>query len=67
MEKNDGSTTFRNDASFFRRAGLWTTAAGVSFESFNFPGRYIRHYENLLYIQPADSTLARADATYYIQ
>ncbi|MGP3982395.1 family 43 glycosylhydrolase [Streptomyces sp. KR80] len=67
LEKNDGTTLFKNDATFHRRAGLADSAAGVSFESFNSPGRYIRHYLNDLYVQPADTTLARADATYYAQ
>ncbi|MEV0227039.1 family 43 glycosylhydrolase [Streptomyces sp. NPDC050704] len=66
VEKNDGTTTFKNDASFFRRAGL-ADAAGVSFESLNFPGRYIRHYENLLHTQPVSTTLDRQDATFYAQ
>ncbi|GAA2660733.1 hypothetical protein GCM10010307_78470 [Streptomyces vastus] len=65
VEKNDGSATFRNDATFSRRAGLADSASGVSFESYNFPGRYIRHYENLMYIQPVSTTLDRQDATYY--
>jgi GH43 family beta-xylosidase len=67
VEKNDGTTTFKNDASFVQRAGLSDTAAGVSFESANYPGRYIRHDNNLLYIQPADTTTARADATFYAE
>ena len=41
------------------------TADGVSYESFNFPGRYIRHYNNLLYTQPVSTTLDRQDATFY--
>jgi hypothetical protein len=66
VEKNDGSTIFKNDASFYQRAGL-ADSAGVSFESLNFPGRYIRHYEYLLYTQPADTTTAKADATFYAE
>jgi GH43 family beta-xylosidase len=67
VEKNDGSTTFKNDASFNQRAGLADSADGVSFESLNFPGRYIRHFEKLLYVQPVSTTLDRADATYYAE
>ncbi|WP_409468041.1 family 43 glycosylhydrolase [Streptomyces sp. HC307] len=67
VEKNDGSTTFRNDASFHQRAGLVDSADGVSFESYNFPGRYLRHYDYLLHVQPADTTTARADATFYAE
>ncbi|MET9436674.1 family 43 glycosylhydrolase [Streptomyces sp. NPDC006551] len=67
VEKNDGSATFKNDASFHRRPGLADTAAGVSFESYNYPGRYLRHYEHLLVTQPAGTTAAKADATFYAQ
>ncbi|GHH43902.1 GH43 family beta-xylosidase [Streptomyces candidus] len=67
VEKNDGSTTFRNDSSFHRRPGLSDTVAGVSFESYNFPGRYLRHYANLLVTQPVATTTAKADATFYAQ
>ena len=65
VEKNDGSTVFRNDASFTQRAGLADSADGVSFESYNLPGRYIRHYNNLLYGQALSTTLDQQDATYY--
>jgi hypothetical protein len=66
VEPNDGSTLFRNDASFYQRAGL-SDSAGVSFESYNFPGRYIRHYEYLLYTQPVTTALDRADATFFLE
>jgi hypothetical protein len=49
------------------RAGLADTASGVSFESYSGAGRYLRHYDYLLYTQPADTTLARADATFYAE
>ncbi|MEU1557405.1 family 43 glycosylhydrolase [Streptomyces scabiei] len=67
VEKNDGTTVFRSDASFTQRAGLADSADGISFESYNFPGRYIRHYNNLLYVQPVSTTLDRQDATYYAE
>ncbi|TDC85997.1 alpha-arabinofuranosidase [Micromonospora sp. KC606] len=66
VERNDGSTLFRNDASFFRRAGL-ADSAGVSFESLNFAGRYIRHYEQLLYVQAPSTATDRADATFHLE
>ncbi|MEH1125458.1 family 43 glycosylhydrolase [Micromonospora sp. CPCC 206061] len=66
VERNDGSTLFRNDASFYRRAGLADSAA-VSFESYNFAGRYIRHSNNLMYIQPVSTATDRADATYVLE
>jgi GH43 family beta-xylosidase len=66
LERNDGSTAFRGDASFFRRAGL-ANAASASFESFNNPGRYIRHFSFLLYVQPVATDLDRADATFSLE
>ena len=66
VERNDGSTLFRNDASFFRRAGL-ADAAGVSFESLNFPGRYIRQVNFLLMNQPVSTAADRADATFHLE
>ncbi|GAA4702949.1 hypothetical protein Prum_025110 [Phytohabitans rumicis] len=66
VERSDGSTLFRNDASFYRRAGLADSAA-ASFESYNFAGRYLRHANNLLYIQPVSTATERADATYYLE
>lgn len=66
LERNDGSSLFRGDGSFYRRAGL-ADGAAVSFESYNFSGRYLRHSNNLLYIQPISTALDRADATYYLE
>lgn len=63
MEKADGTALFNGDASFHQRAGL-ADPAGVSFESFNVPGRYIRHANNLLYMQAVAGTTALADATF---
>ncbi|MEU9882739.1 family 43 glycosylhydrolase [Streptomyces phaeochromogenes] len=67
VDKSDGSTGFKSDASFYRRAGLADASAGVSFESYNVAGSYIRHYNYLLVTQPADTTTARADATFYAE
>jgi GH43 family beta-xylosidase len=66
VERSDGSTLFRNDASFFRRAGL-ADAAGVSFESLNFPGRFIRQVNFLLMNQPVSTAADRADATFHLE
>ncbi|MGI5185728.1 family 43 glycosylhydrolase [Dactylosporangium sp. CA-152071] len=67
VERNDGSATFKADASFFRRAGLSTgtgSDAAVSFESQNFPGRYVRHSGADLFVQTATDATSRADATF---
>ncbi|MFF4547961.1 family 43 glycosylhydrolase [Streptomyces sp. NPDC001406] len=67
VEKNDGTATFRSDASFQRHSGLADATAGVSLESYNYPGRYIRHYNNLLYVQTISTALDKADATFYME
>ncbi len=66
VERNDGSSVFRSDASFFRRAGL-ADSAGVSFESYNFAGRYLRHSSSLLYVQAVSTASDRSDATYHLE
>ncbi|TDB79035.1 family 43 glycosylhydrolase [Micromonospora sp. KC721] len=66
VERNDGSTLFRNDASFFRRAGL-ADSTGVSFEASNVAGRYLRHYDYLLYVQVPSTATDRADATFHLE
>ena len=66
VERNDGSTLFRNDASFTQRAGL-AAASAVSFESVNFPGRHIRVSNGLLYLQAVSDAQGRADATFVLE
>jgi hypothetical protein len=56
----------REDASFFLVPGLADSAA-VSFRSFNFPDRFIRHRDFHLFVEPADSDLARRDATFRLK
>ncbi|WP_232293187.1 family 43 glycosylhydrolase [Stigmatella aurantiaca] len=63
VEKSDGSTSFKNDASFYQRAGL-ADSGGLSFESYNYPGRYLRHSNFLLYVQAVSTATDRADATF---
>lgn len=64
LEKNDGTAQFASDASFYRRAGL-SDSAGVSYESDNYAGRYVRHYDYLLYVQTPSTATDKADATFY--
>jgi GH43 family beta-xylosidase len=66
LDRHDGSTLFRNDATFHRRAGL-ADGAAASFESYNFPGRFIRQASGLLYTQPISTATDRADATFYLE
>jgi non-reducing end alpha-L-arabinofuranosidase len=44
----DGSTLFREDATFCPETGK--NGQGYSFRSYNYPTRYIRHYDNTVYI-----------------
>ncbi|MFJ7175107.1 AbfB domain-containing protein [Streptomyces massasporeus] len=63
-EKNDGSTRCASDATFRQRAGL-ADPAGVSYESPNYPGRHVRHWEYLLNVQAVSTPTGRADATFH--
>lgn len=55
----------REDSTFNVVRGL-ADPAGVSFESVNIPGRFIRHRDFHLFLEPADSDLARRDATFIV-
>ncbi|GGU28337.1 family 43 glycosylhydrolase [Lentzea flava] len=66
VDRNDGSSTFRNDASFSQRAGLAASSA-VSFESLNYPGRYLRHSNGLIVLQAVTDAQGRADATFALE
>ncbi|MET1075187.1 MAG: family 43 glycosylhydrolase [Umezawaea sp.] len=66
VEKNDGTATFKADASFQQRAGL-ASGAAVSFESTNFPGRYLRHTGVDVLLQAVTDATGRADATWNLQ
>jgi Alpha-L-arabinofuranosidase B (ABFB) domain len=58
----------RDDCTFILHRGLANPALNfVSFESFNFLGRFIRHRDRHLFLEPADSDLAKTDATFFWQ
>ena len=68
LAADDGSATFRADATFHRVAGFadpgWT-----SFRSHNFPDRYLRHTGYVLRIDPVSagsSAADRQDATFRV-
>ncbi len=65
LAKNDGSSTFKADATFKKVAGL-KDSTWSSFQSYNFPDRYIRHSNNLLRIDPISTDLEKQDATFKI-
>jgi hypothetical protein len=61
---------FKSDATFRKVAGLADPSDPtlVSFESFNYPGFYIRHRNGLLYIEKSEASVAyKQDATFRIQ
>jgi hypothetical protein len=61
LQPNDGSSLFAQDATFCTQSGLGGT--GISFGSVNFPDRYIRHYNNSVYIANSTGTNVFDSAT----
>src|SRR5262249_4747440 len=55
----------REDSTFTVVPGL-ADSGGISFQSVNFPDRFIRHRDFHLFPEPADGDLARQDATFII-
>jgi hypothetical protein len=63
LDADDGSTLFKQDATFCPHPGL--VSGSVSFESYNYPGRYLRHRNFELWIDPYDdSTGFRNDSSF---
>lgn len=60
LDANDGTATFRADATFYRTAGL-ADSAWSSFRSYNNPAYYLRHYGFVLRIDPLSSSSSAAD------
>ncbi|KOU56833.1 hypothetical protein ADK57_40970 [Streptomyces sp. MMG1533] len=57
LDTDDRSAIFQKDATFCPRSG--STAGSVSLESYNYPGRYLRHRDNLqLWLDPSEKTAA---------
>jgi hypothetical protein len=57
---------FARDSTFLLVPGLADPNA-ISLQSFNFRDRYVRHRDFHLFLEPADSDLARRDATFVKQ
>jgi hypothetical protein len=55
---------FAADSTFIMIPGLADPTA-VSLQSVNFPDRFLRHRDFHLFLEPADSDLARRDATFF--
>lgn len=64
LDADDGSALFQKDATFCARSG--SAPGSVSLESYNYPGRYLRHRDNLqLWLDPSEETAAyRADRSF---
>jgi hypothetical protein len=61
----DTDDLLTRDATFMQRSGLADSDGWVSYESMNFPGRYLRHRDFHLWVEPDDGTdLFKADATF---
>ena len=65
LNKTDGSSVFNSDASFKVVKGL--AGKGISFESSNFPGRFMRHSGFALKIDPKQNSDAyNKDASFIV-
>ena len=67
MERNDGSTLFRNDASFFRRAGLADARRGLVRVAATSPAATSGTSTTCSYNQPVSTAADRADATFHLE
>ncbi|KUO14558.1 hypothetical protein AQJ91_46145 [Streptomyces dysideae] len=62
---DDGTTQFAADATFRQVAGL-ADASWSSFQSYNHPDPYIRHYAYQLRLDPINTATGRGDATFRV-
>jgi len=65
LAKDDGTVTFKEDATFKIVPGL-KDSTWVSFQSYNYPNRYIRHYGYLLKLEEISTDIDKQDATFKI-
>ncbi len=68
LNQNDGSSIFKSDATFYVKDG-WADSSLNSFQSSNYPDRYIRHSGVGLRIDPIDAASTasdKADATFNV-
>lgn len=63
LDNNDGSSLFKQDATFLPQAGL-LDGNGTSFQSYNFRDRWIRHRGGLLFVEGVGDAQGRSDATF---
>jgi RNA polymerase sigma factor (sigma-70 family) len=63
LHRYDGTSLFRGDATFCVRAG--SVPGSVALESANYPGGFLRHENNELWVNPPSATATvRADASF---
>lgn len=65
LAKDDGTATFKSDATFKTVPGL-KDSSWSSFQSYNYPDRYIRHSSYLLKLDPISTDQEKQDATFKI-
>ena len=65
LAPSDGTAAFAADATFRVVAGL-ANSSWSSFQSYNNPDRYIRHYNFLLRLDQITTAVARSDATFRV-
>ncbi|MDX6350755.1 MAG: hypothetical protein QOF84_5545 [Streptomyces sp.] len=65
LDVNDGTTTFAQDATFYRVSGL-ADSSYASFRSYNYPTYYLRHSNYVLRIDPISTATDRSDATFSV-
>ena len=63
LDASDGSSTFRADATWYRRGGL-ANSSWTSYESYNYPGQYMRHSNYLMLLGTVSGSTQQADATF---
>jgi hypothetical protein len=65
LEQNDGSQQFAQDATFCVQPG--SSGSNWSFESGNYPNKYIRHYDYVAYIASDGGSNAWGTATLWTE
>ncbi|MFD5257410.1 AbfB domain-containing protein [Streptomyces bobili] len=66
LDADDGTALFQKDATFCPRPGA--DSGSLSLESYNYPGRYLRHRDDLqLWLDPSENTAAyRASRSFLV-
>ena len=63
LKQSDGSDIFKEDATFRKVPGLADENL-MSFQSYNYPDRYIRHRLFYLWLEEINSDMGKEDSTY---